>query len=147
MELDLGELLRHIAGVGSGRATVEAPPDLWIEADPMRLRQAVGNLVANAERHTPAEGRITVRAYRSRDDVFIEVADTGPGIAAADLPSVFERFWRADKSRNRRTGGSGLGLAIVRQLVAAHGGEVGVTSVPGEGAMFTIRLPAAKESA
>lgn len=147
VELDLGELLRHIAGVGSGRATIEAPPDLWIEADPMRLRQAVGNLVANAERHTPPEGHITVRAYRSRDDVFIEVADTGPGIAAADLPSVFERFWRADKSRNRRTGGSGLGLAIVRQLVAAHGGEVGVTSVPGEGATFTIRLPAAKESA
>ncbi|MEY9926825.1 two-component system sensor histidine kinase BaeS [Catenulispora sp. GP43] len=147
VELDLGELLRHIAAVGGGRAVVEAPPDLRVVADPMRLRQVVGNLVANADRHTPAEGRITVRAHRSGPAVLVEVADTGPGIPAEELPYVFDRFWRADKSRNRRTGGSGLGLAIVRHLVEAHGGEVSVTSVPGAGATFTIRLPVTKDSA
>jgi two-component system sensor histidine kinase BaeS len=144
VELDLGELLRHIAAVGGGRADVEASPDLRVVADPMRLRQAVGNLVANAERHTPPEGWITLRAHQSGSVVVVEVADTGPGIAEDDLPSVFDRFWRADKSRNRRTGGSGLGLAIVRQLVEAHGGEVSVASAPGMGATFTIRLPVAK---
>jgi two-component system sensor histidine kinase BaeS len=75
----------------------------------------------------------------------VDVTDTGPGISAADLPHVFDRFWRADKSRNRRTGGSGLGLAIVRQLIEAHGGEVGVTSTPGVGSTFTLRLPDMKE--
>ena len=147
VELDLGELLRHIAAAGGGRAEVAAAPELRVVADPMRLRQAVGNLVANAERHTPPEGRITLRAYQSGSEVLVEVADTGPGIAEADLPSVFDRFWRADKSRNRRTGGSGLGLAIVRQLVEAHGGEVSVTSTLGAGTTFTIRLPAAKDPA
>jgi two-component system, OmpR family, sensor histidine kinase BaeS len=147
VELDLGELLRHIAAVGGGRAEVEAPADLRVVADPLRLRQVVGNLVANADRHTPAEGRITVRARRSGSAVLVEVADTGPGIAAEELPFVFDRFWRADKSRNRRTGGSGLGLAIVRHLVEAHGGEVSVTSVPGAGATFTVRLPVTKDSA
>jgi two-component system sensor histidine kinase BaeS len=73
--------------------------------------------------------------------VIFEVADTGTGIAPEDLPSVFDRFWRAEKSRSRRTGGSGLGLPIVRQLVAAHGGTVTVTSEPGVGSVFTLRLP------
>lgn len=103
-------------------------PVLW--ADPVRLRQAIGNLVSNAVRHTPPGGRVTVRAYdagasadeaQAGREVVIEVADTGSGISAEHLPHVFDRFWRAEKSRNRRTGGSGLGLAIVRKLVEAHG--------------------------
>lgn len=73
-----------------------------------------------------------------------EVADTGTGIAAGDLPQVFERFWRAEKSRCRRTGGSGLGLSIVRQLTAAHGGTVRAASTAGSGSVFTLRLPAAR---
>ncbi|HET6504875.1 MAG TPA: HAMP domain-containing sensor histidine kinase [Amycolatopsis sp.] len=145
VELNLGELLRHVAAAGGGRATVDAPPELFLVADPMRLRQAVGNLVANAERHTPPDGRIAVSARRNGSDVVIDVSDTGPGIPAADLPHVFDRFWRADKSRNRRTGGSGLGLAIVRQLVEAHGGVVRVTSTPGAGSTFTVRLPLTKK--
>lgn len=72
----------------------------------------------------------------------VEVADTGSGISAEDLPHVFERFWRADKSRTRQTGGSGLGLAITRKLVEAHGGSIGVESVPGAGTVFRFRLPA-----
>jgi len=75
------------------------------------------------------------------DDRTVEVSDTGPGIAADDLPHLFERFYRVDVSRARRSGGSGLGLAIVQAIAEAHGGSVGVTSVVGEGATFTIALP------
>ncbi|MFD5540754.1 ATP-binding protein, partial [Streptomyces sp. NPDC127079] len=112
----------------------------WLDADPVRMRQALGNLVSNAIRHTPAEGTVTLTARHDGDDVVLTVADTGPGIAAEDLPHVFERFWRAEKSRSRRTGGSGLGLPIVRHLVAAHGGTVEARSEPGRGA----RLPRAR---
>jgi two-component system sensor histidine kinase BaeS len=76
----------------------------------------------------------------------IAVSDTGSGIAAEDLPHVFDRFWRAEKSRNRQTGGSGLGLAIVRKLVEAHGGTVTAESVLGQGSRFTVRLPAVNGS-
>lgn len=127
-------------------------PVLW--ADPVRLRQAIGNLVSNAVRHTPSGGRVTVRAYgagastdaatagEESEEVVVEVADTGSGISAENLPHVFDRFWRAEKSRSRRTGGSGLGLAIVRKLVEAHGGSVSAVSVEGQGSVFTLRLPA-----
>ncbi|MGW1759071.1 sensor histidine kinase [Streptomyces mirabilis] len=114
----------------------------WIDADPVRMRQALGNLVSNAIRHTPDGGTITLSAREEEDQVVLEVADTGSGIAAEDLPSVFDRFWRAEKSRSRRTGGSGLGLSIVRQLVAVHGGTVAVASELGAGSVFTLRLPA-----
>ncbi|MEV4448584.1 sensor histidine kinase [Streptomyces mirabilis] len=122
------------APTGSGTA--------WIDADPVRMRQALGNLVSNAIRHTPDGGTITLSVREEEDQVVLEVADTGSGIAAEDLPSVFDRFWRAEKSRSRRTGGSGLGLSIVRQLVAAHGGTVAVASELGAGSVFTLRLPA-----
>lgn len=112
-----------------------------LSAEPLRLRQAVGNLVSNAVRHTTTGDRIALRARRGRHGLLIEVADTGAGIDPADLPYVFDRFWRAEKCRNRRTGGSGLGLAIVRKLVEAHGGSVSVTSTPGVGTVFTLCLP------
>ncbi|MFF3729373.1 sensor histidine kinase [Streptomyces sp. NPDC002476] len=133
-------------------ATVPAPvpvPLPGMTADPVRLRQAIGNLVSNAVRHTPAGGRVTLHAYMSEsvDHVVVGVADTGSGIAAVDLPHVFDRFWRAEKSRNRRTGGSGLGLAIVRKLVEAHGGSVDASSVEGQGSVFTLRLPADRTGA
>jgi two-component system sensor histidine kinase BaeS len=119
--------------------TAVADADLVLIADPVRLRQAIGNLVGNALRYTPPGGRVTVSAAADGDEVVFEVADTGPGIAPADLPFVFDRFWRADKSRTRETGGSGLGLAIVRHLVTAHGGTAAVSSPAG--AVFTLRLP------
>ncbi|MFF5141301.1 ATP-binding protein [Streptomyces sp. NPDC013157] len=115
----------------------------WLDADPVRMRQALGNLVSNALRHTPADGTVTLSARRVGDDVVLTVTDTGPGIAADDLPHVFERFWRAEKSRSRRTGGSGLGLPIVRHLLAAHDGTAEARSEPGKGAEFILRLPAA----
>ncbi|WP_069169693.1 sensor histidine kinase [Streptomyces griseus] len=146
----IGSLLAHVAAAHQAQAeaaevtlTVAAgTPALTLTADPVRLRQAVGNLVSNAVRHTPAGGRVTLRAYAGEDGgVAVEVADTGSGIPPENLPYVFERFWRAEKSRSRRTGGSGLGLAIVRKLTEAHGGTADVVSTVGEGSVFTLRLP------
>ncbi|MFF8764570.1 ATP-binding protein [Nocardiopsis dassonvillei] len=134
-----GAGLRLVAEAGD-EAGHEAG-DVVVVADRTRLVQVVGNLLGNALRHTPAPGTVTVRARRSGGEAVVEVADTGVGIPAEDLPHVFDRFWRADKSRNRRTGGSGLGLAIVRNLVELHGGSVAVESVVGEGTTFTVRLP------
>nr|WP_189936166.1 HAMP domain-containing sensor histidine kinase [Streptomyces sulfonofaciens] len=121
---------------------VDPSPPLVVDADRVRLRQAVGNLVSNAIRHTPAGGRVVLRSRREGDAVAIEVADTGAGIAPGELPHVFDRFWRAEKSRSRRGGGSGLGLSIVRKLTEAHGGTVSATSTPGKGSRFVLRIPA-----
>jgi two-component system, OmpR family, sensor histidine kinase BaeS len=146
------ELLAQVAAAHQGRADTagitltaaadEGVPELY--ADPVRLRQAIGNLVANALRHTPRGGRVELRARCAGGGraVVFEVADTGPGIPPEDLPQVFERFWRADKSRSRRTGGSGLGLSIVRKLAEVHGGTAGAASTPGQGSVFTVTLPA-----
>jgi two-component system sensor histidine kinase BaeS len=101
----------------------------------------VGNLVSNAIRHSREGDTVTLHARREAGTVAIEVADRGDGIAAEHLPHVFDRFWRAEKSRTRRAGGSGLGLAIVRKVVEAHAGTVTVASAQGAGATFTVRLP------
>jgi two-component system sensor histidine kinase BaeS len=130
------------AHLGGARVTVSADPELTAYVDPVRLRQMVGNLVSNALRHTPPDGRVTIDAEVVDDRLIIKVTDTGPGIAPEDLPKVFDRFWRADVSRSRATGGSGLGLPIARQLARAHGGDITAASRPGTGSTFTIDLPA-----
>jgi two-component system sensor histidine kinase BaeS len=124
--------------------TIDHAPELpWVLGDETRLRQCVRNLIDNALRHSQSGGRVILRGRATGDAVTIEVIDTGEGITAEHLPHIFERFFRADQSRNRRSGGSGLGLAIVQQIVRAHGGEVTVASDgPGQGAIFAIRLPA-----
>lgn len=121
--------------------SVSADRTLTVRADALRLRQVLDNLVANALRYVPAGGAVAVGATSGDGEVVITVADTGSGIPAEDLPHVFDRFWRADKSRSRSTGGSGLGLAIVRKLAEAHGGSVDVTSTTGVGTTFRVRLP------
>jgi two-component system sensor histidine kinase BaeS len=121
--------------------TAETAGDIELDADPVRLRQAIGNLVTNALRHTPAGGTVRVAGRHEADSMVIDVVDTGAGIALEDQAKVFERFWRAEQSRNRHTGGSGLGLAIVRSLIEAHGGTVSVVSEPEQGSTFTLRLP------
>ncbi|MFI1397784.1 sensor histidine kinase [Streptomyces sp. NPDC020681] len=132
------------AGVTLKVSAADAPAAaVDLIADPVRLRQAVGNLVSNAVRHTPQGGTVTLRAYADGDLAVVEVADTGSGIPADDLPHVFDRFWRAEKSRSRRTGGSGLGLSIVRKLAETHGGSADAASTAGEGSVFALRIPAA----
>jgi two-component system sensor histidine kinase BaeS len=120
-------------------AVDDADPEVFVDA--VRLRQLVGNLVSNAIRHTPPGGAVTVTTHLRDGRLVIDVSDTGTGIAAADLPKVFDRFWRADASRSRESGGSGLGLAIARQIARAHGGEVRVASEVGHGSTFTVDLP------
>lgn len=109
--------------------------------DEARLRQVLSNLVANALQHTPHSAEVTVRVGTSGDDAVIEVADKGPGMSQEDAARVFERFYRTDSSRARASGGTGLGLSIVTSLVNAHGGAVTVTTAPGEGCCFRVKLP------
>jgi signal transduction histidine kinase len=124
-----------------------AEPDLpEMLADPQRVAQVLGNLLGNALRHTPAGGSVTLRANAAPGaagghDLVVSVADTGSGIAPADLPHIFDRFYRADRARSRSLGGAGLGLAIARRIVEAHGGRVGAWSRPGEGTIITFTLP------
>ncbi len=144
---------------------VEAPDNLpQIEADPQRMSQVFANLVANALRYTPAGGTIALRAdhrppttdhrpllkgeetqlsvvRRQSSVVIFEVGDSGQGIAPDDLPHIFDRFYRADRSRTRGSGGTGLGLAITKQIVAAHGGTIWAESAAGQGTTISIALP------
>lgn len=111
--------------------------------DAQRIYQVLSNLIENAIRHTPDGGRIVVGARRDGDRrVVLSVSDTGGGIPADDLPFVFERFYRADKSRARSEGGSGLGLAIAKSIIEAHGGTIQAKSATGQGATVEITLPA-----
>jgi two-component system phosphate regulon sensor histidine kinase PhoR len=113
-----------------------------VAGDPDYIERALSNLVENSIKYTPEGGRIRVRAAREGDRVLIEVSDTGIGIPPEDLPRVFERFYRVDKSRSREMGGTGLGLSIVKHVVQVHGGSVDVESVVGKGTTFRLRLPA-----
>jgi signal transduction histidine kinase len=156
--VDVGDLLRDAQVNFEPQATdkgvtlgLDLPPGLpEVMADWHRVVQVLSNLLVNALRHTPEGGRVTLSATSlapsgggKQGAVKLTVADTGAGIPADDLPYVFDRFWRGEKSRSRAGGGSGLGLAIARQLVELHGGMMGVESTPGKGAEFWFTLPAA----
>jgi len=138
------EALRPQADAKGLAVPVELPADLPpVDADPGRVGQVLRNLLNNAILHTPAGGTITLSARPDAGTVAVSVRDTGVGIPPEHLPNVFERFYRADRSRARATGGAGLGLAIVKQLVMAHGGSVAVESAVGRGSTFTFTLPVA----
>jgi signal transduction histidine kinase len=150
--VDIVELLADVRTSFSGQMDaagvdlrVDVPGDaggLTIQADPERLDQIISNLVANALRHTPGGGVITMAAKPEQDGIQILVEDSGEGIPDEDLPYIFDRFWKGDRSRSRIGGvGSGLGLTISRNLVRAHGGTIAVDSKIGVGTTFTIWLP------
>jgi two-component system sensor histidine kinase BaeS len=122
---------RRFASKGIDLRILIEPPGLMINADLDKLLQALRNLLENAWRYTPVGGEVVVVATEDDEDVEISVENSGEGISAADLPFIFERFFRADRSRSREHGGAGIGLSIVKQLVEAHGGQVGAESAAG----------------
>ncbi|MGW1738697.1 sensor histidine kinase [Nocardia sp. NPDC001965] len=148
------EVVHNAAAVAVHHKTAPDEPDrrvgldvdgsagaLIVLGDAARLHQVLTNLVTNALHHTPPGTPVFVRLSSGGDDVHIDVVDSGPGLSAEDADRVFERFYRADSSRNRARGGAGLGLAIVQALVLAHGGRIGVGETPGGGATFSVALP------
>ena len=148
VELDVAAAIRgavELAGPSLERASLtlhlDLPDRLDARADPDALAQILGNLLQNGARYTPRGGRVAVRAERRSDEILVTVSNTGVDIPPDDLPHVFERFYRVDKSRDRAHGGAGIGLAIVQQMVEAAGGRVGVESGGGQ-TRFWFSLPA-----
>jgi signal transduction histidine kinase len=147
---DMKQLIEQaVAAQQSGAAVkgltvrAEVPAGLpEVNVDAHRIGQVLRNLLDNAVAHTPGGGSITVTAAGADDELKIMVTDTGEGIPPEDLPNIFERFYRVDRSRTRSTGGTGLGLTITRRLVEAHGGRIEAESEPGRGSTFIITLPA-----
>jgi signal transduction histidine kinase len=145
------QLLAHVAETyghaaeqaGVRLGTRAAGPLPEVNVDYERMSRALGNLVSNALRYTPPGGTICLSAGVAAGRLMLSVEDTGSGIAAEHLPNIFERFYRADASRQQQTGGSGLGLAIVRSIIEAHGGTIGVASQLSKGTTFTVGLPLA----
>jgi two-component system sensor histidine kinase BaeS len=135
------ELARPAASAAGLELDTELPTTLEARGDADQLAQVIGNLLQNAIRYSAPGGRISVRAARRPADILVSVANTGDDIPAADLPHIFERFYRVEKSRDRAHGGAGIGLAIVRQLVEAAGGSVGAESRDGM-TRFWFTLPA-----
>jgi len=136
----------HERRITLSSSTAPGTPHIWGDAN--RLEQALQNVAANAIRHTPDGGHVTLLAEPAGDSVRITVSDTGPGIPPEHLPHIFDRFYKADASRagTRVPSGSGLGLSIVRAIIVRHGGDIRASNGPGGGAVFTLILPSAKHS-
>ncbi len=131
-----------LASAGGPRVDLDLDPNLpQVRCDPARFRQIVQNILSNAFRYAPQETRVIVRAKVERDDVRIEIEDSGPGFPPSEAESIFERFYRIDDSRSRATGGSGLGLAIAKKLVEAHHGHIGAFVNQRGGATIWLTLP------
>jgi two-component system phosphate regulon sensor histidine kinase PhoR len=130
-----------VAQVKQIQIQAACPEDLAVRVDPVLMEQAIVNLVENAVKYSPEGARIEIKARSAGPDVAIDVIDSGTGIAAEHLPKIFNRFYRVDKGRSRQEGGTGLGLAIVKHIIQYHNGQITVSSVPGKGTTFHIRLP------
>jgi len=147
---DLRELAQDVASAMGYRIAAKGLklklelPELLalVSVDRQRIGQALRNLIDNAISFTPEGGEVTISVERTGNDVSVSITDTGTGIPPEDLPYIFERFYRVDKSRSRASGGSGLGLTITKRLIEAHGGRLTVESTPGKGSRFTFTLPA-----
>jgi two-component system, OmpR family, phosphate regulon sensor histidine kinase PhoR len=148
--VDLVGLAKEVIGLHADRAEerrirlrTELQPGVTVRGDRAQLGLLLSNLVDNALRYTRSKGTVWVRVGGNEGKVVLQVADDGEGIPSSELPRIFERFYRVDKARARRTGGTGLGLAIVRHVAEAHGGTVAVDSELGKGSTFITTLPAA----
>ena len=136
---DAVDLYREVAEEKALAVTMSAPQDLWVQADRQRLRQVVANLLDNAIKYTPPGGHIDCIAYRAESQAVLVVEDTGLGIAVDEIPKIWERLYRGDRSRSQR--GLGLGLSLVKAVVHAHSGTAEVSSALGAGSRFTVVLP------
>lgn len=147
--LDLKLMLEEVAGQAAPRYERHAvslekdlyPEPIFVQGSPTQLRQAVYNLLDNAVKYTSPGGCVKMISVKEKERVMVSIQDTGCGIPAADLPNIFERFYRVDEARSRDVGGTGLGLAIFKETINAHGGRVWVKSVEGEGTTFYFDLP------
>jgi signal transduction histidine kinase len=139
-EIIEGELKRARPLAGKRQLVVTRQEDLAVKGDPHRLRRLLGNIVDNAIKYTPENGKVTLSLFRDGDWARLEVADTGIGIAPQHLPHIFSRFYRVNTTRSQSKGGTGLGLALVKEIAEQHGGMVTVTSEPGKGSIFTVWL-------
>lgn len=138
--------MKHLAAMKGIELNLTEPQgDLKIDADPDALEKIIGNVIANAIKFTPPEGRIDVAAAHEGDMVTVRIADTGIGIPPEQLPHIFDRFYQVDGSATRRHQGLGLGLALVRELITRHGGDVAVSSDSGRGTTFVLRFPQADQ--
>lgn len=137
--VEQGEKLARIRGLHFSSSIPEEP--MWVHADAEALRRALLILMDNAAKYTPAEGTVKVDLARAGGFARITVCDTGIGIAPADLPHVFDRFWRADKARSREYGGAGLGLSIAKWIAETHAGSISVESEVGKGSVFCLQVP------
>ncbi len=139
---EVGEHVKAVADQAGVTLTVGGLPPAAVEGDADRLRQVFYNLLDNAVKYNRAGGSVTLSGRRHDRHVIIEIADTGVGIPAEELPRVFDRFYRVDKSRSRQMGGAGLGLSIAKALVESHAGRIEVESTLGKGSTFRVVLPA-----
>jgi signal transduction histidine kinase len=133
------ELFEFVAQEKSITVTAALSPNLIVRADPNRLRQVLVNLLDNAIKYSAPGGRVETFAEPGADEVVITVRDTGAGIPTEEIPRIWERLYRGDKSRSQR--GLGLGLSLVRAIINAHGGRIEVQSTVGKGSSFVIHLP------
>jgi signal transduction histidine kinase len=134
------DLYHEVAEERRTTVTVDQPETVELEADAIRLGQAINNLLDNALKYTPPGGQVTIATRREAGTILLTVTDTGPGIPEIEKEAIFRRLYRGDSSRSQR--GLGLGLSLVKAMVEAHGGTVTATDAPGGGARFIVRLPA-----
>ncbi len=148
---DIADLLRYVVRRFVDQQLPDAPVQIQLDvpnhlpraqADAERIEQVMVNLLSNALRHTE-QGTVRVKAWSQTGQIWVAVEDTGPGISPEDLPHVFDRFWRADRSRDRASGGTGIGLTICRRLIELHSGHIEVESSVGQGSVFRFYLPIA----